>query len=191
MRTNKSKKNHGTEIGVEEAANILSVSNRSIINYINAKKIKAVKVGKKYFVYKPSLEAFAKDSGFKLKRNTKPKYEGSIHKLVSYRLMIEYLQMPLNLYIKKNSLKDFEILKINELNYSALEALGSGFYSYSREKLYHYQRARSFIGGILAILNSSTHFTKTWKNEMNFLENELIPAITSIIKLQERNLSQS
>ena len=46
------------EATVEEAARLLAVSPRTVINYINTKQIEAIKVGKSWFIVLPSLEAF-------------------------------------------------------------------------------------------------------------------------------------
>jgi len=50
---------------VEYAAERLGVSDRSILNYIKAKKIRAIKVGKKWFVDRASTESFAQAYGFR------------------------------------------------------------------------------------------------------------------------------
>lgn len=44
---------------LQEAADILKVTRRSIYNYINGKQLKAVKVGRNWRVTHKDLEAFA------------------------------------------------------------------------------------------------------------------------------------
>jgi excisionase family DNA binding protein len=52
------------EITVEKAAEMLSVTPRSVINYIKSKDIEAVKVGKNWFIAKASIDAFSRKHGF-------------------------------------------------------------------------------------------------------------------------------
>ena len=46
------------EISATVAAQILGVSERTVLNFIRQKQIRAVKVGKSWFVQKDSVEAF-------------------------------------------------------------------------------------------------------------------------------------
>ena len=51
-------KGKGKEASVDEASQVLGVTPRSVINYINTKQIQAIKVGKSWFINRASLEAF-------------------------------------------------------------------------------------------------------------------------------------
>ena len=53
-------KKNNIELSVKEASEMLGVTTRSILNYIKAKEIMAVKVGKSWFIKEPSLIAFSK-----------------------------------------------------------------------------------------------------------------------------------
>jgi excisionase family DNA binding protein len=53
-------KKNNIELSVKEASEMLGVTTRSILNYIKAKEIMAVKVGKSWFIKEPSLISFSK-----------------------------------------------------------------------------------------------------------------------------------
>ena len=53
-----------TELSVDEAAERLGVSTRTIQSYVQEKKIQALKVGRQWFIDVACLEAFAQKSGF-------------------------------------------------------------------------------------------------------------------------------
>ena len=57
------------EVSVKEAAEMIGVSTRSIINYIKAKEIAAIKVGKSWFIKEPSLIAFSQRHGISIGQN--------------------------------------------------------------------------------------------------------------------------
>jgi len=52
------------EVSVQQAADHLGVTTRSILNYIREKEIEAIKVGKTWFIKSPSLDAFITRYGF-------------------------------------------------------------------------------------------------------------------------------
>lgn len=54
----RSLKNHGVEVSVTDAAQILQVTERTVLNFIREKRIIAVKVGKSWFVDQASIMAF-------------------------------------------------------------------------------------------------------------------------------------
>lgn len=53
-----------SEMSVEEAATHLAVTPRSVINYIKAREIEAIKVGKAWHINLASLDAFKQRYGF-------------------------------------------------------------------------------------------------------------------------------
>lgn len=53
------------DVTVQEAAQLLNVTPRSILNYIRAKELEAVKVGKVWYIKKPSLDTFSYRFGLK------------------------------------------------------------------------------------------------------------------------------
>ncbi len=54
-----------TEISVEDAAKLLGVSTRMVTKYIEARRIKAIKVKSKWFVDLASVEAFSQATGLR------------------------------------------------------------------------------------------------------------------------------
>lgn len=56
-------KQENIELSVKEASLLIGVTTRSILNYIKAKEITAIKVGKSWYIKEPSLMAFAKRYG--------------------------------------------------------------------------------------------------------------------------------
>jgi len=64
------KKGKGKEASVDEASQVLDVTPRTVINYINSKEIEATKVGKSWFINRASLEAFKQR--YKLGLNAPP-----------------------------------------------------------------------------------------------------------------------
>lgn len=71
--------------------------------------------------------------------------------------------------------------RIRLLQLQAIEHLGAGFYSYGDEKLDQYNRARGSIGSIAALIHSHSKATPDMRNYLMKLENDVIPAIRSLI----------
>jgi len=53
------------QVSVNEAAGMLGISSRSVLNYIKAREIEAVKIGKQWHVELASVEVFKQSHGFK------------------------------------------------------------------------------------------------------------------------------
>lgn len=49
--------NSESEVTVGQAADFLGVTTRTVLNYIQAKEIEAIKVGKSWYIKTPSLDA--------------------------------------------------------------------------------------------------------------------------------------
>jgi excisionase family DNA binding protein len=63
-------KTNTRETTVDEAAQELGVTARSVLNYIKTREIEALKVGKSWFINKASLDAFKQKHGFASKVDT-------------------------------------------------------------------------------------------------------------------------
>ena len=193
------------EFTVTQAAQMLGVSTRSVLNYIKHKEIEAVKVGKSWFIKGPSLDAFQQRHGFSQDTPT-PTAEAfkdtpsvnfqepptrkkgfSISKLRAHQLCCEHLK---NLVPQDLTLNDLDIQnKISILKIEALEYLGAGYYAYGHsEKQRLYNKARECIGGILSLYYFSVnHSNENPPSEsIKNLEELLLPAFSALIKKIEK-----
>lgn len=197
------------EFSVYEAAQILGVTTRSVLNYIKHKEIEAVKVGKSWFIKAPSLDAFYQRHGFNKKDpppsttlqeaksqpieapsartiETKRKKGFSISKLRLHQLCCEYLKKvsPDQLSLTTPEVKN----KIAILKIEAIELLGAGYYSYSNhEKQALYKKARERVGGLLSIYYFSKESTNTNPPQsIQDLEELLLPAFAALIRKIEK-----
>ncbi len=185
------------ELTIKEAADYLGVSERMVLNYINAKEIAALKVAKRWFIKKPSIDAFKQNYGFRSLKKTSVPQEQS-----------PQLQIPQNTpeEVGKSCLKDlavFRIIKDHLPSYQSeiiqherltslvnnmVEALGAGYYSFNRsEKYRYYKLARSSCGSLLAqisLLQSSSN-EQSSQGLYLFLEQKLMPAFSALIKYFE------
>ncbi len=95
--------------------------------------------------------------------------------------------MPFWKYIE-NSSNDNKILPIIDRHkYKILEALGSGFYSYGTSKIAFYSNAREYLGAILGLVYANPEFLEKWKKDVEFLEKNLIPAFSSLIRKMQKD----
>ena len=195
-----------SQITVGETSAILGLSERSVLNHIKSKEIEAIKVGKKWFVSQASAEAFLQRHRFYGKGlAVKPKdikdgkreddYElrrsdnQTLASLRCYKLCRKAFQMPKwnPLQIDDTTLSE----RLLVLKLKAIESLGCGFYAFrSGTKSQWYETSRSAVGGIVALLHSGDDvFSDQWQEELEFLEQELLPAYSSLIrKIEKRKL---
>ena len=214
---------NSTEINVDQVAAILEVSERTVLNYIKARQIKAVKVGKRWFVDRASFESFQKNRGTPtrnlcqispsegedLRRGMKNeestteqatlpqkevkfipqcipaerrKEKKNIKSLACYRLTIEAFKMPM---WQQTENKDYSKC-LKEFRYKILEHLGAGYCSFGPGKRYHYDQVRGLVGSILALMYSDDNASTIYEKDLLFLENDLLLAITSLIRKIER-----
>ncbi len=79
-----------------------------------------------------------------------------------------------------------------ELNFfktQILANLGAGYYSYEyAAKHKYYSKARAFTGSILAYLLSNKETANQWKNEIQFIEQKLLPALSALIRTMEKKI---
>lgn len=71
--------------------------------------------------------------------------------------------------------------RIKALQLEAIESLGAGFYSYGPDKIESYNRARSIIGAIAALIYSHSAAGDEMRVYLATLESDVIPAIRSLI----------
>lgn len=188
------------QISVTDAAVALGVSERSVINYIRTREIDAVKVGKKWHVNRASLDAFQQRYGFQpvaedSHQPVTPPIPAIATKSLSlpglrcFQLCKIAFEMPKwnPLEVEDNPLKE----RLLALRHKALESLGSGYHSFHPlRKSQYYEGSRSAVGAILAQLQSGNEaFVASWSAEIAFLEHQLLPAYSSLIKKIERRKS--
>ena len=200
------------EMGVEEASNLLGVSERTMLNYIKLKQIKAVKVGKRWFIDRISCEAFGKGktkivtpSEKNTKENTiqqaiPPTKEATnlsstpypslgnkqerktIKSLACYRLALTTFKMPMWQISDNNPYTQ----QLTTFRYQILEHLGAGYCSFGTGKRHHYDQSRGIIGSVLALIYSDEKVATLFEKDLSFLENDLLLAFTSLIRKIEK-----
>lgn len=191
-----------TELSVDEAAERLGVSTRTIRSYVQEKKIQALKVGRQWFIDVACLEAFAQRSGFerpdgaeeasecakpkegesKEKSRDEPSSSKAVTNLACFRLCLEAFQMPLWRREEEDSLTT----RVQAIRADIIESLGAGYHSYGMTKLECYSRARALCGAVLGLLYSEEARLKTYAGEVAFIERKLMPAFSALLKKIER-----
>jgi excisionase family DNA binding protein len=193
-----------SEVSVQEAADHLGVTTRSVLNYINQKEIEAIKVGKTWFIKAPSLDAFITRFGFKKIETAPTLADGNIENITPKQEAIASItqagrkpaqSLPsLRLYsILRSTLIETNLPKEQDesirqhfynLKLEAIELLGAGFYAYEfQHKKSYYNMSRQKISGLLSLLH-----TFDSKNErIKILEQELLPAYSALIKKLEKS----
>jgi len=195
------------EISVQEAAEKLGVTERSILNYIRQKEIEALKVGKTWYIKVPSLDAFISRYGFaKVEKvetvessssnNSSPKMIPSLsdtnrtkksQSLSTLRLFEILKGMLLPLELEGKTSTSYVRDHFNNLKLEAIEFLGAGFYAYEfQHKKSYYNLSRQKISGILSLL----HSFEPENNNIKKIEEDLLPAFSSLIKkIENKNTS--
>lgn len=199
------------EITVEKAAEMLSVTPRSVINYIKSKDIEAVKVGKNWFIAKASIDAFSRKHGFN--KNTQTEISANFPEKIPETHIIEspnpksgrdtqilaslriFQKMKLVLGDDQSRLDEMSLnqdvkRRIEMLKNDAIELLGAGFYTYgTKNKVFYYNRSREKISSILALIYFSDQ-DKTANSLAQKIESELMPMYSSLIKKIEQKLDK-
>jgi excisionase family DNA binding protein len=218
VRKDREMSKNNIEVSVKEAADMIGVSTRSIINYIKAKEIAAIKVGKSWFIKEPSLIAFAQRHGLSnnqdidetqavlqeeaapvtttktkdtvFSKNKKAKY--IIKNLKLYELAHKAFHMKKWTELNNDQAQTQLLLKLYDLKLAALELIGAGYHSFDKkEKRNLYNQSREKVGGILALLYFDEKLEKAWATEIKFMENQLLAAYSSLIrKMEKRNEKQ-
>jgi excisionase family DNA binding protein len=178
------------EVSVEQAASILGTTSRTVLNYISLKQIKATKVGKSWFIDRASLEYFAgekKKGHYEVNSKEYPRRSRrsdakNVTALACYRLSVEAFSMP----VWQSSEGATYSQRLIDIKFKVLEHLGAGYYSFGTSKRQHYDIARGLIGSAVALLYSDKTASDMWKEDLYFLENDLLMAFTCLLRKIER-----
>ncbi len=194
------------EISVKQAAEELQLSERTIINYLQAKMLKGTKVNKVWYIDAVSFAAFKQNFKMQVKR-MKLGGINSLPKLHLYRQArfifgqwdLSFLQETSPATINRRS----QIERLAEL---ALAEIGAGFYAFHQaKKVAIYEKSRQYVGNMLALLywwldQAQEPYTdpalpharpenplteKLW-SLINTLENSLLPCYASLLRRLER-----
>lgn len=168
-------KNKNGDLTVQEASERLGVTPRSIINYINAKEIEAVKVGKSWFIRRASLDSFSMRFGIgkgssspseKEKPETsfpndsenteKEENSGKSFSVKNLRLFakakdvlgaLEFDQSEGNANLKE---------RLENLKLSAIELLGAGYYSFEpkNKKISIMNQGKRWVPFLLCLIST-------------------------------------
>ncbi|WP_415061561.1 helix-turn-helix domain-containing protein [Bdellovibrio sp.] len=199
-----------TEISVREAARQINCTERTIINFIKMKRFEALKVGRDWFIDYASFVSFAKRYDYALldeeetsaddlrppnssiERNPEKDLEkypvakkrhGNIETLRVYQMFKDIFEKG---RFKAESSHPCE-LRITNLGAGVLEEIGAGFYAFGAHmKRLHYINARARLGAIIALLHSDENLRKRWQEEIEQIEERLLPAFGALIKKLEQ-----
>lgn len=202
--------NKHQEITVQDAARLIGVSPRTILNYLKTKEIEGIKVGKSWFLRAASVDAFCLRHGFMAKRlsenmesdteiaenslgvaeNSEPPTENpktvidrkfSISKLRLFEKLLSLFEK----YDGQGLFSDNPELtqRYLILKFDCLEAIGSGYYSFNpKDKLRFYASSREKMGAILALCYCERSFVSTQPDFFNRVEDDILPAYSALIK---------
>ena len=181
------------EVNLEEAASLLGKSEKTIRVYINKKKIAATKVGGKWFLdlasilrLKSDLEVQLGNSEVqlgKLDNLAMGKSASGISSLAAYRQALKSLSLPMWQSLDEHAWLGEELKK---LRIQILSSLGSGYYSFGRNKINFYNDARAGAGAILALCHSDPKYNQAWSHDLKNLEHEFLGAVTALVKRMEK-----
>ena len=196
------------EISVKDTAHLLQVTERSVLNYLKARRIHGVKVGKEWFVDRVSIEAFARRYGLPLchdqpsavpnlqipalspapktpQPESKPRQRNPLSKLKVFALCLEVLNSGKFAELKQKESPLESRLLI--LKMAVFEELGAGYYAFQfKEKLDRYRQARSILGAILALIHSHNPNLESWVNDCDAIETKILPAMAALIRSTEK-----
>lgn len=187
-----------------------------MLNYIQAKEIAAIKVGKSWYIKAPSLDAFAQRYGLGIKPQTtsaeaspstpppspgvkenfqirhkrrKEKSTGSfsVKDLHAFKVATEvFLQLDAITALVENENIQH---KMKGLYYEAMEYLGAGYYSFeASNKKQLYNKSREKVGGILSLLyaHQNEEFHKSPPEIIKKIEDDLLPAFSGLIRKMDQ-----
>jgi excisionase family DNA binding protein len=178
------------EVSLEEAAKLLNKSERTLRDYIKRKKLRATKVGGKWFVDVESTrklvgslpEEAAKTSDLPsgLPSGSSGSSDLGVEHLACFRLAREVFAAPMWLDEKSPFWID-----LNHVKGVFFRSLGAGYYSYGANKVRHYSEARAALGGAIALVCGCADEVDG-KADLWLVEQKLIPAVTSLIRKMEK-----
>jgi len=170
------------EISLEETVKLLDKSERTIRSYIKRKKLKATKVGNKWFIEFESAQKLLGNSPEDLdKISGKPVRPSGIgvENLACFNVAMEVFSA--SIWVDDKNPFWSELVK---LKCSFFCALGAGYYSYGTTKSRYYREARAALGSAVALVCAAG--SSKYIDDLGLLEQKLIPALTSLIKKMER-----
>jgi len=187
------------ELSLEEAMSSLGVSEKTIRKYIKLKRLKAVKVGKRWFIDEASLELMrrivqdeplvttAKSSTVKA-RHVAPTSANAmaVHGLACYRL---FLAASSQFHFDQEEAEIAAYFRLQSRDTLAL--LGAGYYGYGRSKTIAYEQARAAIGKILGILASDPEMYRRHQVVAELLEKDVLPAFGALMRKLETKGTQT
>lgn len=200
-----------SEVTVQAASDFLGVTQRTVINYIRAKEIEAVKVGKSWFIKRPSLDAFSQRYGIRAAapqqepKETevpadpprkepveKPEGASANHSVTNLRLFSIAADVLKALTPEALPGESSFREKVDQLRLQALENLGAGYYSFDpMSKASLYRRSRERVGGILALLYFASNDQQGEQPLIAKIESELMPAYSALIRRMEKKRERS
>jgi len=201
----KNQNQRNAELTVDQIADYLQVTPRTVLNYIQAKEMEAVKVGRHWFVKLASFHGFLQRHRFSVDASqahqlsleefnankkeheieltsTSVKKNLSLQQLRVFEKATKHL---LSLNWPKDQMPEFQ-KRFLRLKGETIEFLGRGFYCYQiQRKRCLYDRSREKLGSLLALIYFflSEH---PIKKQAEHMEQELMPLFSSLLRKMER-----
>lgn len=195
------------EISVPEAAEKIGISERQVRNQIKARNIKAIKVGKRWFVDELSVLSFIKQYGdlrvtaasttrseplnekddpaaTTIRKNKKaPKQQFPIEGLRVFELSRDF-------FVSFKSTEDLPRVAL-QIKHDIFKFLGAGYYSFGKKhKILYYQKARAAYGAFLSVLLSDPEHSGRFNPELLYIQEKLLPAMSALIRKMEKSKSE-
>jgi len=111
------------------------------------------------------------------------KSASGISSLAAYRQALKSLSLPMWQSLDEHAWLGEELEK---LRIQILSSLGSGYYSFGRNKINFYNDARAGAGAILALCHSDPKYNQAWSHDLKNLEHEFLGAVTALVKRMEK-----
>ena len=181
------------ELSLDEAMASLQVSEKTVRKYIKLKRLKAVKVGKRWFIDEASLElmrrvvqdeapATSSQEQIAQARHATPAASTmAVHGLACYRL---FLAASGQFHYDQEAAEIATYFRLQCRDTLAL--LGAGYYGYGRSKTMAYEQARAAIGKVLGILASDPELYRRHQVVAELLERDVLPAFGALMRKLER-----
>lgn len=129
-----------------------------------------------------SQEVFAPLISQEGRNPIKTRQQKGVQNLRAFILLKSTLDRFPNCFSENNPYKE----KLNQLSYSIIENLGSGFHAYEdQEKIWYYQKARAGLGALIAVSKLINNPTETETKIFSEMEYVVLPAISSLIRVIE------
>ncbi len=199
-------KKKGKEISVADVADFLKVTERTVINLIRSKQLKAAKVGKRWFVDELSVRNLSAGAELDVKvseRELEPvvlelsekrRPRSGLQGLSCYKIACEIFSAPSWKRVSEDALSEtFPLIsgvllasQVAILQMRIIEALGAGYHLFGNAKVAHYGHARAATGSLLALLSAHPKTATLLESECNALEAKLLPALVALQRTAEQ-----